>query len=307
MVLVFAVFTLTTPNFFTEFNILQVLGFAVPAGMVAIGQTFVLAAGEIDLSVGAVSVLAGIVLVELEPHGMPTAYAGALGVGLGIGLMNGILTAFGITSFIASLAGLLVAQGFAFTLASAPVSGTRLDLAISISSPVFWVLTPQLVIGIVVLVVAQIGLAMTVWGRSILARGSAPRAAKLLALRTHSVVIGCFVLSGLLSAGSGIIYAIGLNSGSPVIGGDLLLLSVAAALLGGASLTGGTGSMLGTSFALVALLALANGMDLQHITSYVQEVVRGMVVLIAVVFPSVSQSLGSLKRSSFSMNRLARR
>jgi len=301
MVLVFVVFTISTPNFFTQFNILQVLAFAVPAGMVAIGQTFVLAAGEIDLSVGAMSVLAGIVLVELEPHGMPIAYAGALGVGLGVGLMNGILTAFGITSFIASLAGLLVAQGLAFALASAPVSGMRLDLAVSISSPVFWLLTPQLVIGLIVLIVAQVGLVMTVWGRSVLARGSQPRAARLLALRTHSVVIGCFVLSGLLSAGSGIIYAIGLNAGSPVIGGNLLLLSIAAALLGGASLTGGTGSILGTSFALIALLVLGNGMDLQHITSYVQQIVQGTVVLVAVVFPSVSHSVRSLKRLSLSM------
>lgn len=306
LVVVFVVFAASSPTFLTAFNVQTLLAFAVPAALVAIGQTIVMIEGEIDLSVAATAVLAGIVMVKLEPSGLPLALAGGLGVGLAVGLFNGVLTAYvGIVSLISSLASLFVAQGIAYSLADRPISGTRLDLAVKLDQHLIWVLTPRLVLGLLVLVIVQVTLTRTAMGRAAFARGADARAAGLLGLPAQRAVVAGFITSGVLAAAAGIVLALALNSASPVIGGDLLLLGIAAALIGGASLSGGSGSVLGAVLALVALVALANGMDKLQITPYVQTMVRGGVVLVALLLAGRDDgSVAQLQRARMLLKRI---
>jgi len=306
LVIVLAVFASSSETFLTSFNVQTLFAFAVPAALVAIGQTIVMIEGEIDLSVAATAVLAGIVMVKLEPSGLAVALAGGLGVGLAVGLFNGVLTAYvGIVSLISSLASLFVAQGLAYSLADRPISGTRLDLAIKLDEHLIWVLTPRLILGILVLAVVQVALTRTALGRTVFARGADARAAGLLGLPARRAVMVGFATSGVLAAAAGIVLAFALNSASPVIGGDLLLLGIAAALIGGASLSGGSGSVLGAVLALVALVALANGMDKLQITPYVQTMVRGGVVLIALLLAGRDDGgVAQLQRARMLLDRL---
>jgi len=295
LIVVLAVFTVRAPNFATTTNTSSLLAFAVPAVLVAIGQTFVIALGEIDLSVASVGALAGIVLIVNEPHGLLVAIPAALATGLLAGLFNGVVTALlRVPSLVSSLAMLFIAQGVSYMVASKPINGTRLDLTENLDRALGSVLTVRIVIGTVIFIVLAVAFGATRWGRSLVARGANPRAVRLLGLPDARPVIICFALSGTLAALAGMVTAIGLNSASPVVGGDLLLLGIAACLIGGSRLEGGTGSVVGTTVALLALLALQNGMDQTGVSAYVQQVIRGAVVLVALL-AAAPASAGGLR------------
>lgn len=298
LVVVFVVFAVQAPNFATTTNVQSLLSFAVPAVLVALGQTFVIALGEIDLSVASVAALAGIVLIVNEPHGLLVAIPAALATGLLAGLFNGLVTALlRVPSLVSSLAMLFIAQGVSYMVASKPINGTRLDLTENLDRALGSVLTVRIVIGVAIFVVLAIAFGATPWGRSLVARGANPRAARLLGLPDARPVIICFALSGTLAGLAGMVTAVGLNSGSPVVGGDLLLLGIAACLIGGSRLEGGTGSIVGTTLALLALLTLQNGMDQTGVSAYLQQVIRGAVVLVAVL-AAAPTSAGGFRFSS---------
>lgn len=281
---VYVVFSVLSVNFYAASNSRSVLGYAVPAALIAVGQTLVIALGEIDLSVASVAALAGIVFILLQPHGLLIAFGAAVGVGVAAGLFNGLVTAaFGVPSLVSTLASSFIAQGVSLILAAAPVTGSRVDLTIALDRPFGQVLTMRIVIGVIVVAVAAAVLGRTPIGRAFYARGSNPHAASLLGLPGSRLIVGGFLASGVLSAAAGVVVAISLDSASPVVGGELLLLSIAACLIGGSRLEGGTGSILGTVLALVALLLLQSGMDLVGVSSYWQQVVRGGVVLAALL------------------------
>jgi ribose/xylose/arabinose/galactoside ABC-type transport system permease subunit len=178
---------------------------------------------------------------------------------------------------------LFIAQGLALVFASQPVTGTRIDVTIFFVTPLGPILTVQTIIVLAIAVAAAVVLGLTPVGRALFARGSNPRGVKALGLPSRSTVVGAFLASGLLASFAGVIIAIGLNSASPVVGGDLLLLGIAACLIGGSKLEGGTGSVVGTVLALLALLMLENGMDQLGVSAYVQQVTQGAVVLIALL------------------------
>lgn len=284
LVVVVVVFTVMSPSFATTFNVRSVLAFAVPALLVTVGQTLVIALGEIDLSVAAVAALSGIVFILVQPEGLALALLAAAAVGVAAGLFNSLaVTLLNVPSLVSTLATLFIAQGFALLFAREPVTGSRLDLTRALSRTFLGVLTPRIVIGLVVVVLSGLALSKTAWGRQLYARGSDRVTARRLGVPGGRLVVSAFLLCGLLSAAAGVITAIGLNGASPVVGTSLLLLSIAACLIGGSRLEGGTGSVVGSSLALLMLLALQNGMDQIGVSAFVQMVIRGFVVLIAVL------------------------
>lgn len=293
LLIVFAVFSIATDNFATTTNLSSLLSFAAPAILVAIGQTFVISLGEIDLSVASVAALSGIVLIINQSNGLLIAFVAALGTGLLAGLITGALTAFlRVPSLVSSLAMLFIAQGFALVLASQPVTGSRMDLTIFFATPIGPILSVRTTIVLAVVLAAAVLLGLTPVGRAMFARGSNPQGVKALGLPSRSTVVGAFLASGLLASFAGAVIAIGLNSASPVVGGDLLLLGIAACLIGGSRLEGGTGSIIGTTLALLALITLANGMDQLGVSSYVQQVTQGAVVLVALLASSSPRAGG---------------
>lgn len=284
LVVVYAIFSILSVDFYATTTTRSLLAFAVPAALVAVGQTLVVALGEVDLSVASVAVLAGIVFTVAEPHGLLLAFLAAAAVGAAAGLFNGLVTGLlGVPSLVATLATSFITQGCSYIIAVRPVVGTRIDLTAAMDRPLGAVLSVRILIGLAVVTLFCAAFALTPLGRAFYARGSNPHGAALLGLPGRSLVIIGFLASGLLSAGAGVVLAISLNSASPVVGGDLLLLSIAACLIGGSRLEGGTGSVVGTVLALLALLALQTGMDLVGVSSYWQQVVRGSVLLVALL------------------------
>ena len=241
-----ALFSLTTEGFLTAFNATSVLSRAVPLILVAIGTTYVLAAGEIDLSVGALSALGGVVFMLVSNTGqLPLAWLLVIAVGIVVGLVNSVLVGFvGITSFIATLATSFIATGLAFALSnSKPVRGDILEFTLWFEQPLAWIVSPRLALAIAAILIGHLVLTRTSIGRGIMASGGDRRVARLAGIRVRPLLTGAFVVSGVLAATAGTVVAVGLNTASPVTGVDTLLVAIAASIIGGIRLAGGEGSL----------------------------------------------------------------
>ena len=281
-----AVLTLVSPNFLTEFNIYVMLRSFCVVLLVAFAQMVTLGVGQMNIAVGA---LGGLVAISLggmlEVLGIPLVLAVPLALLIGAfgGLINGVLTArTGINGFIITLA---TASAF-----------TGINLGITRSIP-FYNMPPALVtfgsdrIGafplllIAPLVVAAIlGVFFTrmIPGRQLLAYGGNATAARLSGISEQKVIVLAHVLSGTLAAGAAVLAVAQLGSAQPTIGADWLLLSFAAPIIGGAALTGGYISVLGTMFAVVLIALIENGMVLAKVDPYWVQFLLGALILAAV-------------------------
>lgn len=281
-----AVLAVLAPNFLTEFNIYVMLRSFCVALLVGFAQMVTLGVGQMNIAVGA---LGGLVAISLggmlEVLGVPLILAVPIALLIGAlgGLINGLLTVrTGINGFIITLA---TASAF-----------TGINLGITESIP-FYRMPPALVafgadrIGafpyllIAPLVVAALlGLffARTVPGRQLLAYGGNATAARLSGISEQKVIVLAHVLSGTLAAGAAVLAVAQLGSAQPTIGADWLLLSFAAPIIGGAALTGGYVSVLGTMFAVVLIALIENGMVLAKVDPYWVQFLLGALILAAV-------------------------
>jgi ribose transport system permease protein len=281
-----AVLAVIAPNFLTEFNIYVMLRSFCVALLVGFAQMVTLGVGQMNIAVGALGGLVAIALGGLmEVYGLPIIVAVpiALLIGAAGGVINGLLTVrTGINGFIITLA-----TASAFT-------GINLDITESIP---FYKMPPALVafgeqrIGAFpyllvapVIVAALLGLffARTVPGRQLLAYGGNAQAAELSGIPRERTIVMAHVLSGLLAAGAAILAVAQLGSAQPSIGSDWLLLSFAAPIIGGAALTGGHVSVLGTLFAVVLIALIENGMVLAKVDPYWVQFLLGALILAAV-------------------------
>jgi len=276
--------SLMSPYFLSVNNGLNILVAVATTGIIAVPMTMVIVSGGIDLSVGSVVALAGVAIAQLS-HRMPIglAVAVALGVGLVVGLFNGLaITRGGITPLIATLGSLSIARGLSFVLSG--------GLTQSIDSDPFAFLGRGFVLGIpfqVVVMVALFALATwvmksTVWGRSIYAVGGNSLASRLAGLPVRGLQMSVYILSGLGAALGGVFLASQLGAGAPAAASGIELSVIAAVILGGTSLSGGKGTIAGTLLGVLILGTLNNGLTLLNVSSYYQEVARGVVLLLAV-------------------------
>ena len=278
-------------NFYSEYNIQEVLRYNAMFGLIALGMTFVIMTGGIDLSVGAVAALSSVVLALLSPHGAWIAIGGAVLSGLVVGLINGGLIAyFRIQPFIVTLAMLLAARGVAVSLAD------NTSVYVDFNSG-FMDMDRQEILGvplrIVILIVAfAIGsllLNVTRFGRHVLALGGNEDAARLAGLRVERTLLTVYAMSGGLAALAGVLLAWQTATGAPTEGLGWELSAIAAVVIGGTLLTGGLGSV-GTTLVGVILLGLIfnmlnfeNGQGVISLSSYWQTVIRGAILLIVVL------------------------
>ncbi|MBU6349549.1 MAG: ABC transporter permease [Chloroflexi bacterium] len=273
----------TGPLFLNEQNIHNIarqISFDIP---LALALTIVLVAGGIDLSVGSVLSMAAALTMGLQPLGTWFAVGVALLFGAAVGLINGLLVTKGrIVPFIATLGTMTVVRGAMLTYTrQQPIPGS--DPAFT-----FWgagslgpVPVPILVVALLCVGVHLL-LTYTQFGRNLYAIGGNADAAFLAGIQIERNKVMAFVLSGLLAAVSGVLIASRLNASTVHIGLDSGLWAIAAAIIGGASLTGGKGSTLGAVLGVVTLGVLVNGMNLLGVHTYYQIGVRA-VILIAVV------------------------
>lgn len=270
---------LIDPVFVTPSNIYNIVGQSAVIGIIAAGMTFVIVCGGIDLSVGSVAALAGVVLALQLQRQVPPEVAVVLTVlaGACCGLVSGCLIAWrGIQPFVATIGMYGVARGLALVLSDGrSIAGFAAPQFSDGSDPV-------LVLGLVYLCAVVI-FHNTHWGTRLYAVGGNPRAAWLLGVRTGGYTVGVYVISGALAALGAIVLVGRLGAAAPTSGLGYELDAIAAVVLGGAPLSGGTGSPIGTFIGILLLAVLRNGLTILNVSPYIQQIVTGVVLVAAVL------------------------
>lgn len=278
-------FSLTSEQFLSFSNALNIVANVTLIGIVSIGQALAIISGGFDLSVGGIVPLSAVTYAILVNHGVPIpiAMVAALLTGTGIGLLNGvIITKLGINSLITTLGTLSVGVGLAFTVTKGlTLPFTNLDAAVLTNQAPGGI--PYYVIAFALLTVASwILLRNTGFGRNLYAIGGNREASRLAGIRVNLMTVATYVLSGSLAGFAGVVIASELFAGSPSVGSDAALTSIAAVILGGAALTGGVGGIPGTMVGVLVLGTLNDGMALLTVPTYYQEIATGLLLLLAV-------------------------
>jgi ribose transport system permease protein len=285
IVIVMAVFFSIQSNVFLSLSNFRNIGVSAAAlAAVSFGQTFAILTAGLDLSVGAIVALVSIVgALVMRDHGVVAGLVASLATGAAVGLVNGIvITRFKVFPFIATLAMMSIVSGLALSL-SGGVAVTGVPEAFSSLAYVrsFGVPIP-VIISLAVLVVCIVVLRYTKLGRRIYAVGGNEEAARLSGIAIGTVKIAAYVLSGLCAAVGSLILTARVASGQPSLGATLPLESVAAVVLGGVSLFGGRGSVVGVAFGVLFISILSNGLNLLNVSSYTQMMVIGGALILAV-------------------------
>ena len=273
--------------FATPENVLNVLRQNSMGGIIAIGMTFVILGGGIDLSVGSLAAVGGALAAELSPHGSLAAIAVAVLATSGLGLVNGLLvTRARVQPFITTLAMMFAARGL--LLVHTHEQSVRMDHA---ATGLTWLGRGQVgpvPMPIVLLfgayLVAWVVLEHTRFGRHVFAVGDSDEAARLMGLDVDRVRVGVYVLSGALAGFAGVLLAARLGAGQPVAGAGWELNAITAVVVGGTLLSGGHGNVLSTLVGVLLLGFILNVFNLEGtISSYWQWVLRGAFLLAVVV------------------------
>jgi ribose transport system permease protein len=275
------------PNFLTTDNLRAVLIGDVTAGLVVIGQTILLVSGGLDLSVGGVMALCGTVAAWLVTHGVPTSGGMAAGVALGVlfGSISGVVVAWlEVNPLIATLGmgsvtiGLALVMTEGYNISGLPPSMTALGDGRGAPLGLPWVVW----IAVVLVLVGDLFLRRTRLFRQFYYLGGNERAAYLSGIRVRRLRVLAYALSGGLAACAGVLLAARLNAATPTAGADLPLTSIAAAVIGGASLAGGEGTVLGAVLGVFFLSLITNILTILGVSIYWQTVATGVVLIVVV-------------------------
>jgi ribose transport system permease protein len=291
-------FAWQSPNFLTAINIVNLASTLAIVGVVAIGETLVLITGGVDISVGAVAALTGVttsvLFLEYNISSIWLCVLAGIIAGAFVGFVNGILvTRFKINALIVTLGTFSMARGLAFVL-----SGGQTNL---VNDPAFQFIGRGAVAGIPFSLLMMLALYAIFWvilghtpfGRNLYAIGGSREASRLSGIRVNAHLVAVYTIAGLLAALGGIINVSQLASSAPRSSVGLEFTVIAAVVLGGTSLAGGKGSLIGTFIGVIILRILDNGLTLLEISSFWQDVARGAVLLLAVGFDQIRQRLSA--------------
>jgi ribose transport system permease protein len=288
LIVLAVVMAVLSPTFLTFRNIFNVGTQVAVIAIIALGSTFVIVSGGIDLSVGSVLALAGIVFGWTSAKaGLPLPVALLLGIGVGAlaGFVNGNLVNFAkIPPFIATLAMLSAARGLALVISGGiPISKIPSSLQTLGNGDLFGVIPLPVVLMVAMWVLAAWVLRYTYAGRCMYAIGGNEEAARLSGINVVGQKLLIYTLSGLFAAIAGILLTARLASAQPQAGVGFELDAIAAVVIGGASLSGGVGSATGTIVGAFILGVLRNGLNLLNVSAFWQQVVIGAVIVLAVM------------------------
>ena len=287
LILVCVALSFLSPYFLTSRNIVNILSQVSEIGIMAAGAALVIIIGGIDLSVGAVLAVSLMTSAYLfRDVGVPfpiCALAGLL-VGCFVGLINGLLATYArIQPFVATLATMSACSGIALWITNgSPITGFPSYYG-ALTSTRFLGLPLETVIMLVVFLAVAFWLNFRPMGRSLYAIGGSEEVARLSGIHTRRVKVGVYVIAGFLAALAGLIVGSRLDSAQPTAGVNDLLSVIAVVVIGGASLAGGSGGMLGTFIGLLIIGVLQNGMALLNVSPNLQPVVIGVAIIIAVL------------------------
>jgi ribose transport system permease protein len=284
--------TISSPYFFTSGNLKNLMGQSVALGVVAIGQTFVILTGGIDISVAATISMSNTMLMAIvdgDPGKIGVALLAVLIAGFIVGIVNGItIVAAKIPPFIVTLGTASIVQGITFLYTDQTSIGkpapqmSRLAYSTWGPFPVLFVLFAALAVFALILQNRSVG------GRHLYAVGGSEQIARLSGVPTGRVKIAAYAICGLLAALAGVALSMRLGAGEPLAGQGFDWDSIAAVVIGGTLLTGGRGGVGGTVGGVAMIVILNNTMNLIGVSPYVQLVAKGGIVLLAVVISAVS-------------------
>lgn len=285
-----AIVSVLSPSFLSTKNIFNILRQTSVNGIIAAGMTFVILTGGIDLSVGSILAISGAICASILVNGQNIVIAvlAALLVGAMVGFLNGfIITKGKLQPFIATLATMTILRGLTLVYTDGkPITLGSGELALNFGQigggKILGIPTPALIMILVFLVCAYV-LKNTKMGRYTYALGSNEEATKLSGLNTDKIKIAVYTLSGILASIAGIIITSRLFSAQPTAGDGYELDAIAAVVLGGTSLTGGKGKISGTIIGALIIGVLSNALNILDVSSYYQMMVKGAVILIAVL------------------------
>jgi ribose transport system permease protein len=288
-------FTLESPYFFNSSNFINILIASAVVGLVACPGTMLLISGQFDLSVGGLTALVTCGFAESYVHHNPliVSILLALGIGLGVGAVNGFLvTVVGINPLITTIGTMEITRAFAYILTGGVALGFNGFTTLGITRPLLNI--PWMVwIFLMVVVITMFTMRRTTYGRRLFAIGANPAAARLAGIRSKRVIFVTFCLSGLACGLTGLLLASQTGQGSGDAAMGLEFSVITAVVLGGASLGGGRGSMFGTLLAVLVIGVVNDGIVLLSINSFWQEVVTGFLLIIAVAIDQLRLRLAA--------------
>lgn len=275
---------LLSDRFLTSENMVNVFAQVAPLAIVALGQTIVILLAGIDLSVGSVVSMTTVILAAYSGTSGATALRGvalSLAVGLLVGAVNGLgIVKLRVPPLIMTLGTMVIVKGIALQLLPSPGGSVPYGLASLLNSSWGWVSTAGMLILFLYLVFSVL-LGGTRFGRYVYASGENLEAARRSGVEVDRVTIAGYALSGLLAAAGGVLLAARIYSGDPVIGDSLSLDSVAAVVVGGTSLFGGVGGVIGTLAGSIILGICNNVLNMLGVFSFYQYIIKGIILMVA--------------------------
>ena len=286
LIILMAVITIINSNFLTANNLLNLLLQVTSNALIAFGMTFVILTGGIDLSVGSILALSSALTAGLLGSGMPVTLAILISLILGciLGMMNGLLISYGkLAPFIVTLATMTIFRGATLVY----TNGNPITKGLS-DTFLFQFLGQGYIVGIpfpviimfIVFIVLYVLLHKTAFGKSVYAIGGNEKAAYISGVKLNKVKIIIYSISGIMASISGLIITSRLSSAQPTAGASYEMDAIAAVVLGGTSLSGGKGRILGTLIGALIIGVLNNGLNIIGVSAFWQQVVKGVVILI---------------------------
>ncbi|MCX5497064.1 ABC transporter permease [Kaistia dalseonensis] len=306
LIVLMAVFAVMEPRFLSSINLFNVMRQVSITGLLAIGMTFVILTAGIDLSVGSLLAFAGLVAAAVAKGGLQDRFTvGEGGVGYGwelaalaaimVGVLGGLLQGLAITRlkvppFVVTLGGMSVFRGAALLFAAGgPISGFQPDFTWWGQGKIGPVPVPVIIfLGAAVL--AHIALRYMRYGRQVYAVGGNPEAARLSGLNVNRVICSVYVIMGFFAGLGAFVLSARLNSAEAVAGTGYELTVIASVVIGGTSLFGGVGSIFGTVIGSFLIGVLLNGLVLMNVSSYIQQIIIGVIIVLAVAFDTFAKS-----------------
>lgn len=292
LILLCLIITFVTPSFLTVANITNVFTQVSVNAIIAVGMTFVILTGGIDLSVGSTLAISGAIAASVikSTGNVFLAIIAASIVGILVGFVNGFLIAKGkLQAFIATLATMTIFRGLTLVFTNGTPISKLPESFLNIGNAKLGFIPIPVLITVVVAAISIYVLSQTRFGRYLYALGGNEESAKLSGINTDKIKMLTYVVSGFVSAIAGVIITSRIGSASPNAGTGFELDAIAAVVIGGTSLAGGEGKISGTIIGALIIGILNNGLNLMNVSPFYQSIVKGLVILIAVLLDKKSR------------------
>lgn len=284
IIAVFALFTCLNKNFLTWTNMVNLMVAASLVGLVAVGHTYLIIAGQNDLSPGSLAAFCGTLAALLLSMDVPLILTILIVIAAGIlaGLFNAwMVNKIRLEAFIATLVTQNIVRGFAYIICDGKPISISNKAYLAIGKARFLTIPVSVWLMIIAFVVFGFVLAKTKFGRSVYAIGGSQEAARLAGLNPQRIVTKCFIIIGVLTALGGIVFSSRMNSGQPAANVNLEFDAITAVILGGVSFAGGVGDMFGTVLGVILIQAFNTGLIMVNVSTFWQYVARGALLLFA--------------------------